>query len=82
MQDNEKQDITRVVRVSRIFGQTPVSVLVHTDDGRREKIRIPNWDHVNPDTGGLNESGWKFVEAEIFKIFGNFEWAKPNSSSR
>jgi len=82
MQENDKQDITRVVRVSRIFGHSPVSVLVHTDDGRREKIRIPNWDHVNPDTGGLNESGWKFVETEIFRIFGNFEWSTPNASSR
>lgn len=77
---NDTKDITRVVRVSRIFGQTPVSVLVHTDDGRREQIRIPDWDHVNADTGGLNESGWRFIESELNRIFGKFEWATPNFS--
>ena len=79
MQKEKNQDITRVVRVSRIFGHVPVSVLVHTDDGRREKIRIPNWDHINTDTGCLNESGWQFVESEILRIFGRFEWATPES---
>lgn len=77
MKDNAYEDITRVVRVSRIFGHTPVSVLVHTDDGRREQIRVPDWDHVNPDTGGLTESGWEFIETELSRIFGKFEWAMP-----
>lgn len=77
MSENQTKDITRVVRVSRIFGHTPVAVLVHTDDGRREQIRIPNWEHVNTDTGGLNESGWEFVEDELARIFGEFEWAMP-----
>lgn len=73
-------DVTRVVRVSRIFGHTPVSVLVHTDDGRREKIRITNWDHINTDTGGINESGWEFIEDELNRIFGTFEWAVSGMS--
>lgn len=80
MKKDTADDITRVVRVSRIFGHTPVSVLVHTDDGRREKIRIPDWDHVNPDTGGITESGWKFLETELSRIFGEFEWATPGVS--
>lgn len=75
MKKDTTDDITRVVRVSRIFGHTPVSVLVHTDDGRREKIRIPDWEHVNPDTGGITESGWRFLETELRRVFGEFEWA-------
>ncbi len=78
MNDHNAKNITRVVRVSRVFGQTPVSVLVHTHDGRREKIRIPDWEHVNPDTGGITESGWKFIEAELSRIFGEYEWATPS----
>ena len=80
MKDDKSENITRVVRVSRIFVLTPVSVVVHTEDGRREKIRVPDWEHINADTGGLTESGWKFIEAEIAKIFGNFEWATPRSA--
>lgn len=72
--------VTRIIRVSRIFGGSPVAVLAHTEDGRRAKISVPNWEHINPDTGGLTESGWKFVEDELFRIFGKYEWAEPSGT--
>lgn len=75
MNDKEADGVTRVVRVSRIFGHSPVSVFVHTEDGRREQIRVPDWEHVNPDTGGLTAAGWAFIDAELARIFGKFEWA-------
>lgn len=67
-------EIVRVIRVSRVFGN-PVSVFAHTQNGHREKIRVTDWDHINPDTGGLTESGWQFLDLELKKRFGDFEWA-------
>lgn len=85
MEKNNQVDndaVTRVIRVSRDFSGSPATVIAHTDDGRREKIRIPSWEHINPDTGALTESGWKFVESELLRIFGKFEWATPTRAQQ
>ncbi len=78
-QNSHENEVVRVRRVSRIFGHFPVVVRVHTEDGRLERIKILDEDHIDPDTGSLTPSGWDFLEREIERIFGAFEWMCPGS---